>query len=418
MILNHRSTRYALLFVIAQISLFATSTYSLSARCHAINDWMETNVDRSSNPKLFSSSEGVALFEAIPNLKARLPYINFAQLPTPVSKLEKFGAAVAHPSLYMKNDAHTGTRMGGNKIRKLCFLLGWALFNKAELVLTCGGAGSNHSTATIDCAQQVDLPCMSFLSPQIPTSYARRNLLVSKALGGDLQLCESFNARQQAILDYATTHDRKIFYISAGGSSARGSLGFVNAAFELAQQVRSGQIPEPDLIVVGAGSNGTAAGLSLGLALAGLKTEVLAVCTTGLTPSTLEADTKELHAGMLKILGVPAPTNLKLPYYADDYYGGTYALVTPKTIAASTLMFSTEDLNLDVTYAGKALGAFYDLAREAAFKDKNLLFWNTFCNDSLEEITSKVDYHTLPEKFHHYFTDPLQVGDLGFASHD
>lgn len=407
----------ALLFFGFLIHVLTTSIYaSASTRCHAINNWMETNTDTNPNPSLFSPSDSVALFKAMPELKTQIPYINFAKLPTPVKKLEAFGSAIGHTNLYIKNDAYTGSRMGGNKIRKLCFLLGWALFNKAELVVTCGGAGSNHSTATIDCAEQIGLPCISFLSPQIPTSYTRRNLLVSKALGGDLHLCKSFNDRQEAILDFARAHpEKKIFYISAGGSSARGSLGFVNAAFELAEQVRNNELPEPDVIVVGAGSNGTAAGLSLGLALAGLKTHVLAVCTTGLTPTTLEADTKELHTGMLKILNLPAPAQIKLPIYTDGYYGGTYALATQKTIDACNLMLSTEKLNLDVTYAGKALGAFYDLAKDNAFKDKNLLFWNTFCNDSLEEITRTVDYHSLPSEFHHYFTDPLQVGDVGLA---
>lgn len=387
---------------------------SLAERCHALNNWMETNTDISTNEALFTSSSDEPLFKQYPYLAGTIPYLNFANLPSPVLKLDKLGDALSHEKLYLKNDARIGTLFGGNKVRKLCFLLAWALLHKTELILTGGGAGSNHSTATIAYAHQLGIPCESFLTEQRPTSYTRRNLLLSSQLGGALSLHSTMAERQEAILAHAAQSGKKVFYIPGGGSTSRGALGFVNAAFELAQQIRDGIMPEPDYLFVGAGSNGTAAGLGLGLSLAGLKTQVVAICTTSMTPPAFLEDCKQLYEGMLTLLQLPTPTSLRYPAYIDKYFGEGYAHLTPLTAAAIRTLFETENIKLDGTYGGKALGAFIEAAQEGAFKDKVLLFWNTFCTGSVEELGYEtVDYHSLPSAFHHYFTDELQPGDLG-----
>lgn len=398
-------------FLIAFLVPINSAESSISQRCRDLNKWMEQNNDLSNEPEIFGSSADIPLFIAFPHLSSTIPYLNLAKLPTPIKKLSEVGRIVDHKNLYFKNDANSGELFGGNKLRKLCFLLAWAKLHKAELVITCGGAGSNHTTATIGCSRLVGLPCEAFLSEQRPTSYARRNLILSALYGGKISIYPTFNDRQQAILDRAATCGKKVFYIPGGGSTARGSLGFVNAAFELADQVHEKQIPEPDYLVVGAGSNGTAAGLGLGLCLAGLKTQVVAITTTSMSAADFLEDCKALYTDMLALLEVPAPKIIRYPIYIDSYFGDAYADLTPKTAAALDILNSTEKIRLDGTYAGKAFAAFLDLAEGKEDKDKVLLFWNTFCTSPLEQLGYKI----LPTGLHHYFTDSLQPGDLGIA---
>lgn len=402
-------TRITLFFIV--FSCINSAHSSMSQRCRDLDNWMETNEDCSDAPELFNSSHDVPLFQQYPHLADTIPYLNLATLPTPVTKLNEVSKTIGHHQLFFKNDAETGKIFGGNKLRKLCFLLAWAKLHKAELILTCGGAGSNHTTATIGCAREVGIPCEVFLSEQRPTSYARRNLLLSTLYGGKLSVYPTFNDRQQAILDRAATCGKKVFYIPGGGSTARGSLGFVNAAFELAEQVRAGQLPEPDYLFVGAGSNGTAAGLGLGLCLAGLKTQIVAITTTSMSPADFLTDCKALYSDMLTLLDIEAPEVIRYPVYSDLYFGETYADLTPKTAAALNTLYQAEKIKLDGTYAGKAFAGFLDFAAAKENRDKVLLFWNTFCTSSIEQLGYKI----LPEGLHHYFTDALQPGDLGIA---
>ncbi len=126
-----------------------------------------------------------------------------------------------------------------------------------------------------------------------------------------------------------------------------------------------------------------------------------------MTPEAFLADCKELYRDILDLLKIEMTKELRYPIYDASYFGDGYAHLTPKTAAALKLMHDTEDLKLDGTYAGKALGAVIDYAQTN--KDKTVLFWNTFCTGDLNEL----GYLALPEAFHHYFTDPLQDGDLG-----
>ncbi len=411
----------AMFFVYGLLLVFAAQAAAVPSvfeQCHRINDWTLTNedVDRSSR---FFAVAALPLFMTYPNLVEKIPYLPLANLPTPVSRLEKLGDVLGHAHLYLKNDAGTNSSFGGNKPRKLAFLLSHAMYHKATHVVTCGGAGSNHSTATIVLCRALGLSCTSCLSSQRNTSYLQRNLLLSLAHGSVLSYHESSSERQKAVLSICArkfSEKQRPYYISAGGSNARGSLGFVNAAFELAAQVREGLMPEPDMIFVGAGSNGTAAGLALGLHLAGLKkTRVHAVLSSSGKPESYTEDCKTLFAGMFALLELEPKTDVPSPIYLSEYAGDGYAHVTEKTAAALKLLQEKEGLKLDGTYAGKALGAFIDFARNPECAGKNLLFWNTFCTGSFKEETSQVSWEELPQEFHQYFdgTLPLQTGDIG-----
>jgi 1-aminocyclopropane-1-carboxylate deaminase/D-cysteine desulfhydrase-like pyridoxal-dependent ACC family enzyme len=218
----------------------------------------------------------IPLFEQYPLLEEKLSYISLGELPTPVQKLEKLGAELGIKQLFIKRDDLSGRVYGGNKVRKLEFILGDVLQAGAKEVMAFGGAGSNHALATAIYARQVGLKCISMLIPQPNTRYVRRNLLMSLYSGAELHLCgsEFESVTNMPLVRMATLyqligHRLKNGYlperIPPGGSSPVGVTGFVNAALELKKQIMNGEMPEPDYIYVASGTMGTANGLTLGL---------------------------------------------------------------------------------------------------------------------------------------------------------
>jgi 1-aminocyclopropane-1-carboxylate deaminase/D-cysteine desulfhydrase-like pyridoxal-dependent ACC family enzyme len=183
----------------------------------------------------------IPLFQQFPGLKEKLPYVSLCQFPTPVKKLDKLGQAIGVEHLYIKQDGLTAQPFGGNKIRKLEFLLGEALGQGAQEVMTFGFAGSNHALATAVCAKKIGLTGISMLMPQHNADYVRRNLLMSHYANAELHQYPNKPLRSLGIKYQEFRHwlkKGKIPYIiPTGGSTPLGAIGFVNAAFELKTQI-------------------------------------------------------------------------------------------------------------------------------------------------------------------------------------
>jgi len=369
----------------------------------------------------------IQLFSSYQSLQQRLPYTSLCELPTPVHKLERLGKELGLTELYIKRDDLSGAQYGGNKPRKLEFILGKALRAGTSSVMTLGGAGSNHALATAIYSRKVGLESISMLMPQPNAHYVRRNLLISHYYDAELHLCGTgldsvFNmplvrlAIMYQKLRHRLKNGRSPQFILPGGSSPMGAIGFVNAGFELKEQVLKGEIPEPDYIYVACGTMGTAAGLVIGLKAAELKTRVVAVRVTS---------EKFVHyRGMLKLIN---GTNTLLhsldesfPLFCysvkdvdirQDYFGVQYAAFTEKGVEAISLMNECEKIKLEGTYTGKAMAALIDDARSGKIKDKVILFWNTVNSRNFPEIISHLDYHDLPQPFHRYFGEEVQPLD-------
>ena len=190
----------------------------------------------------------IPLFEHHQQLACKLPYVALGEFPTPVQKLDQMGKQLGLESLYIKRDDLNSKAYGGNKIRKLEFILGEALHARAKEVLTFGAAGSNHALATAIYAKQLGLKSISMLVPQPNAQYVRRNLLKSYQCGAELHLYPK--------IPYIKPLTNPIFLyqffrhwlksgrlprvIPMGGSSSLGVVGFVNAAFELEGQILRG----------------------------------------------------------------------------------------------------------------------------------------------------------------------------------
>lgn len=368
--------------------------------------------------------EKLPLFKLFSALTQTLPHVSLAQLPTPIQRLSNIERITGAKSIFIKRDDQTSPLFGGNKVRKLEFLFGDALNGQARAVLTRGCVGSNHATATALHAKKIGLEAILCFIDQKPTTYLRRNLLLNYHAGAQI-----LNYVTPAQIDadlvvigrmHADLYGISPYYIPSGGSNKVGVIGYVNAALELKDQITQGLLPEPDFIYVALGSGGTAAGLVLGLKLAGLKSKVMAISSVDKkAPGEKENLIKNLCRCTTEYL---TRYDTKFPQvsisdedFAVNYnfFGEGYAIISEPVAQTIKLLKEQEQITLDGTYAGKAwTGLLYDLSTQP-IKDKTILFWNTFCSGDFKEITDKIDYHALPDTLHEYFECPLQPLDQG-----
>jgi 1-aminocyclopropane-1-carboxylate deaminase/D-cysteine desulfhydrase-like pyridoxal-dependent ACC family enzyme len=350
-------------------------------------------------------------------LRERIPHVSLATLPTPVEPLPALAEELGLAGLVVKRDDLTSETYGGNKVRKLEFLLGAALDAGATETLTFGAAGSNHATATALYAARLGLRPTSLLIDQPSAGYLRRNLLAQHAAGTRLLLASDMEARDaeaaRLMGERLRETGRAPYLIPTGGSSPTGALGLVQAALELGAQADAGELDVPDVLYVAFGSMGTAAGLILGLAALGWPTRVVAVRVT----PTDWADADKLRillsetAALLKDAGVELPEPGPDAWRVDDSaFGGEYARFTPEGMAAIARV-SEEGISLDGTYSGKAFGALLRDARRGDLAGERVLFWDTFNSRDMTPLIGDAEWHDLPEAFHHYFSEPVQELD-------
>ena len=372
-------------------------------------------------------TEVLPLFEQYHLLGEKLPHISLGEFPTPVKRLERLGAELGIGHLYMKRDDLSAKLYGGNKLRKLEFVLGDAIRSGARELMTFGGAGSNHALATTIYAQYLGLKSISMLVPQPNARYVRDNLLMSHYYGAELHSCgaELESAINLPLVCLATIYQlirrrlksgRFPYLIPPGGSSPLGVTGFVNAAFELREQIANDEMPEPESIYVACGTLGTAAGLLLGLRAAKLNSRVVSVRVT----SEKFVNTRRMTKLINRTNSLIHSLDPSFPVFefssADvdlrhDYFGKRYALFTEESMEAVSLMGECEGIKLDGTYTGKALAALIDDAKNESLRGKSVLFWNTLNSRSRPESISNLDYRDLPRRFHRYFQEEVQLLD-------
>jgi len=328
-----------------------------------------------------SSAVHPALIARFPRLRG-LPWVRIGAWPTPVSRLQALGRR-AGVDLWLKDDGRAGPRYGGNKVRKLEPLLAEALARGAGGVLTTGGIGSHHAVAAAVHAASLGLRTHAVLVPQPVTDPVRRNLALARALGVVLHPCGSRLRVPLTMVRVALTHPG-LHVIGPGGSSPLGALGFVAGALELAAQVREGALPEPRELVVPLGSGGTAAGLSLGCALAGLATRVVAVRVVErpLMNATLVRWLVRATRSLMNKLGARVPGRAVRLEVVGGFVGRCYGDPTPEARFALGLARDLEGLKLETTYTAKALAAL--LARGSGVGP--VLLWNTHNAHDLEPL--------------------------------
>jgi len=356
----------------------------------------------------------IHLFKTFPVLKDRIPFIPLGRYPTPVQKLSSFGRRYGMTSLWIKRDDLSSEEYGGNKVRKLEFLLAEAREKRRSLLIAVGAAGSNYVTATGIYGKKLGFNVTAVLFHQPPTDYLCKNLLVNLANGVDMNLSSSMVTVPLTEVRCIIKNGFKNTYITPpGGSSALSTLGYVNAALELKEQIANGLLPEPDFIFLPLGTGGTMAGLVSGCKLAGLKTRVVGIRVVDRIISNSFALKKYSNGSISIIKSFVA--GLKIPKVRNsdfiilhDYFGRGYAHYTSQGVELARSMYELEGITLEGTYTGKTLAGLIGFVKKNSLHSSNVLFWNTYNSRDLTRYTHGQDYRKLPPAFHGYFEGKIQ----------
>lgn len=302
--------------------------------------------------------------------------LRLAHLPTPVWRHPALDRLVG-AEVWVKRDDMTAGAEAGNKIRKLEYLLADALHQRADLVLTCGAAQSNHARATALLSRQVGLDCWLFLRTQAQADERPiGNLLLDRLASVPVHFVTptEYAARKQLLEDVAAQQlrtGRHAYIIPEGGSNGLGSLGYVDAMFEVEEQARLGLLPAHfDQVVFACGSGGTAAGVALGLSATGLSDVAHAIAVCDDRPyfegvcAQLVAEARALRPQ----LGPAAELRV-----SDEFKGPSYGVMSAEQQHFLRQVATETGLVVDPVYSGKALFA---LSRLAA-KPRRALFIHT-----------------------------------------
>lgn len=316
-------------------------------------------------------------------LLTRFPRAVLTTLPTPLEKLDRLSAYLGGVNVWVKRDDLTGMGGGGNKVRKLEYLLGEALAQGADAIITQGAVQSNHVRQTVAAASKLGLPTYAILERRIKDTAA------SFEVTGNVLLDHLFGIKAVRFVEGGTDMNKEMaieaeklkalgkkpYIIPGGGSNVVGALGYVHAALELANQAVEQQL-KIDHVVVASGSSGTHAGLAAGFKA--FSTQVNLVGISVRQPEAVQIPKVADEAGKIaEFLGVSA-ASAKDIIVNSDYVGAGYGIPAEHTWEAVVLAAQLEGLILDPVYTGKAFAGLLGLARSGAFKKgENVVFFHT-----------------------------------------
>jgi 1-aminocyclopropane-1-carboxylate deaminase/D-cysteine desulfhydrase-like pyridoxal-dependent ACC family enzyme len=355
-----------------------------------------------------------SLFRKFPKLKGNLAYKSFCDLPTPITKLENFGRIFGHNNIYLKRDDLTGSLLkkrlyGGNKARKLEWLLADALEKNATKIMTYGCAGSNHALATAIYSNLLGLSSILMLKPQPTTNIVRQNLILDFYSNADIRFFKNNKDRDEA--RNKILQDKSIYFIPTGGSNKIGAIGFVNAAFELVEQIKNGVINLPDYIYLPIGSSGTTAGLMLGFSLQKLPTKIIAIAVEPEEHENQFRDSvKKLFKETNEFLN-SLDNSIELIEFPNNQ------LTINNTIATEygewnnadfdtiKLFKDLENITIEGTYSTKPIIALINDIKNNLLVNKTVLVWETYCGLDFNHKINSFDFKVLPKFCHPYFTN-------------
>jgi D-cysteine desulfhydrase len=408
---------------------------ALEVQAKMKSDWMKELNNKLSSlgyKSKFNGSDTNSLSTAYPALRDRIPYVALAALPTPVVKLPAISQLFGVP-VYMKDDSLTGgvdesgdPKYGGNKRRKACYIFGDALYWGAEKIALPGCVGSNYAVAMAAIARELGIEPICMLKDQPPSQVVQHNLLMHLALGSELHYSPNNDVRALNTLTVWMDHykkDGRVPYVTpTGGSNVLGTLGFVDAAFELAHQIKAGAMPKPTHIYVATGSCATAAGLLLGCRAAGIDAQVVAVAVEPDEDPTFAQTIDRLFKETNEFLHEKDNSFPMLAYTDKDlrvdlnFTGPSYGIFTQEGVAAAETISRLEGVKLEGTYTGKGFACLLNDIKKNP--KATVLFWNTYSGLDFKQVRGQ-DYKKLPRVFHDYFQDanlqPLARPD---SSHD
>lgn len=299
--------------------------------------------------------------------------LHFAHLPTPVEEMPRLTQTLNGPRLWVKRDDQTGLAFGGNKTRKLEYLLADAQNQGVKTLITAGAVQSNHCRQTVATAAKFGMECILVLFGE-PPNPPDGNHFLFHLLGGELVFTERDNVQTKLaeVYEQAKSDGRQPYLIPYGGSNPIGASGYVNAMLELAEQNC-----DPDWIVFPSSSGGTQAGMLVGARMSGYKGKILGISVDE-PAEVLRPRVADLANQTAAFLGESFTFSPEEVLVNDNYTGEGYAIMGEMEIEAVQLFARLEALMLDPVYTGRAAAGLIDLIRQGYFpKEDTVLFWHT-----------------------------------------
>lgn len=310
-----------------------------------------------------------------------LPRIKLCQLPTNLEPASNLSEKLGNVNIYIKRDDNTGLAIGGNKGRKLEFLLADAVKNGADVVITTGSVQSNHTRMTCAACKKLSLDVILVLKGKKPSSF-QGNLLLEKLMNADIRFVDALsyddiNTTVNYIMSELKAEGKQPYFIPVGGSVGLGACGYVDGALELFEQADKQNL-RIDYIVNAVGSGGTSAGLEVGVRIAKKASKIVGISVDA-EKSVFKQDIARIAqdcAALLKANIEILPEDIIVfdEYIGEDGYGKP----SRQGIDAIKLVAETEGIILDPVYSGKAMAGLIDLAKKGYFeKESNIVFMHT-----------------------------------------
>ena len=311
------------------------------------------------------------------------PRIQITHSPTPLEFMPRLTEALGGPNIYIKRDDCTGLGSGGNKTRKLEFLMADAERLGADTIITQGATQSNHARQTVAIAVKMGMKCEILLEDRTGSkveNYKKSgNVFLDHLYGARVQEVPGgtdMNAAMASLADELRSKGQKPYVIPGGGSNPIGALGYVTCAMELINQFNTRDL-RVDCVVHATGSAGTQAGLVVGLEGARSQIPVLGIGVRA-AKEAQETNVYNLAMKTAELLGIPGSIKRESVTANCDYVGGGYGVPTPGMVEAVTLVARLEGILLDPVYSGKGMAGLIDLCRKGHFKKgENIVFLHT-----------------------------------------
>lgn len=314
---------------------------------------------------------------------SRFPRVHLAHLPTPLEKLSRLSKELGGPEIWIKRDDCTGLSTGGNKTRKLEFLMAEAQAMNADMVMTQGATQSNHARQTAAFAAKLGMECHLLLEDRTgydDTNYTDNgNVLLDLLHGASKEMRGpglDMHAEMEAVAETIRKTGKTVYTIPGGGSNPTGALGYVNCVLELLSQANN-QSLRIDHIVHATGSAGTQAGLVAGLKAMNAQIPLLGIGVRA-PKDVQEANVFKLATATAEKLGCPGIVERADVVANTDYVGEGYGIPAESTLEAIDMFAQLESILLDPVYSGKGAAGLIDLIRKNKFKkDERVVFLHT-----------------------------------------
>ena len=309
------------------------------------------------------------------------PRISLGHLPTPIERLSNLTKFLGGPEIWLKRDDCTGLAFGGNKTRKLEYLLADAQRDNADVIVTFGALQSNHVRQTIAACTKLNLDCHAILTDivphQEPAYRLSGNLLIDRLSNAHLHIVTTTDAAGEKAKELKATfkkENKNAYIIPAGGSSPVGVLGYVSAAHEIGQQARKLDVGF-DAILSASATGGTQSGLTIGYRQVSQRTRIIGINIYDRDGPRFEDRLNAFFENVCQTLDIEDQPELE---FVQGFVGHGYGVPTKAMKEAVATVFRLEGILLDPVYTGKAMAALFHLCRSGKFgKMDKILFVHT-----------------------------------------